>query len=230
MLSKSNSWIGLNSVKKVSVDKFFVPFGMPLRLSHPQNSNQDINVNELKFLTIGKFQHRKNHLDTVKYLLSNYKFCNSEATLEIIGEASTSEHFKLLKELKDFISSNNLGKKISVSTNLSHPEVLSKIEDCDVFLMLSHDEPASISNIEAMSFGKPLILKSGNGTANYMSNGRGGFIVNTQEEFNFGVNFFFDNPEYISFCKSENLDATQRYLDPKKTALQILKIARFWEI
>ena len=53
--------------------------------------------------------------------------------------------------------------------NLNHQETLDKIKDCDIFLLLSDSEPASISNIEAMAFGKPIIIKSGNGTANYLN-------------------------------------------------------------
>ena len=222
VLSASDSWIGKEVSDKNGQRVLFVPFGVPIRNLSSEISSLRPNIQTLKFLTIGKFQYRKNHLQTIQSFLANSNFANTEATLEIVGEVSTLEHFRVLSEINDFIAAKNLDKKIIISINKEHGEVLKKLESCDVFVLLSDSEPASISNLEAMSFGKPVIIKSGNGTANYLNHGSGGFIVSTPIEFNEGLNYFFEHQDFMDLCKSENLSSVKKLMDPATVATKLL--------
>ena len=116
---------------------------------------------------------------------------------------------------------------MSLTTNQEHAQALLKIEQCDVFVLMSEQEPASVSNLESMSFGKPVIIKSGNGTANYLKNGHGGFIVSSTEEFHRSVDYFFENPDFCEASCVSNVLVVREMLDPKSVARRLLNIAGY---
>jgi glycosyltransferase involved in cell wall biosynthesis len=205
----------------------FIPFGMPLREFVPTIDPSPSSSTPVTLLTIGKFQSRKNHLETIELLMANSNFRNSDAILEIIGEVSTPEHHHVHQEVTKYIEMNSLNKKIVISINKNHSEVLARIEKCDVFIMMSDREPASVSNLESMSFGKPLIIKMGNGTANYVEHGKGGFIITTPDEFHQSLNYFWEHPEFVSACHSSNRLFVKEFLDPKTTAQMLLAVGDF---
>jgi len=227
VLSHNDSWIGQSRTNTVSHGSFFIPFGMPLQESAPTPVGLPASIGSLRFLTIGKFQRRKNHMETIECLMTNDKFRNSDSTYEIIGEVSNAEHHKILGEIKAYILANSAEDKIHISLNKSHSEVLKKIEECDVFILMSCAEPASVSNLEAMSYGKPVIIKSGNGTANYLKDERGGFIVSSREEFEQTLNFLFDHPDFIERSCNENLATVKELLDPESVASKLLNCANY---
>jgi len=227
VLSCKDSWIGQGSIKNMSHGSFFIPFGMPTRDSNSILTGSPLDIESLRFLTVGKFQRRKNHIEAIQGLMSNENFRNSNATFEIIGEVSDSEHFKVLDEVNTYVLENHLENKILISVNINHDEVLKKIGESDIFILMSDSEPASISNLEAMSFGKPVLIKSGNGTANYLNNQSGGFIIDSPEEFDQRINYFFDHPEFLSLCRTENLLTVKKLLDPELVARKLLACASY---
>jgi glycosyltransferase involved in cell wall biosynthesis len=227
VLSLDTTWVCDSLQLNRTSAPYFVPFGMPLRKSVSQKVPLLPNINSIKFLSIGKFQNRKNHLETINLLMANSNFMESDATLEIIGEISTPEHHFVYNEIKNFIDLNALDEKIIIYINLEPSEALGKIKQCDVFLMMSDKEPASISNLESMSFGKPIIVKSGNGTANYIKHGKGGFIVSSADEFHKSLNFFYEHPEFAAMCGYFNLCFVKEFLDPETVARKILRIGGY---
>ena len=227
VLSLDEKWIGKLRSTTESQRVFFVPFGIPMRFSTVTSLNSRQKSTSYKFLSIGKFQERKKHLETIKLLLSNENFRNSDATFEIVGEVSTPEHQRVHDEITKFISLNRLELKVSLTTNQEHAQALLKIEQCDVFVLMSEQEPASVSNLESMSFGKPVIIKSGNGTANYLKNGHGGFIVSSTEEFHRSVDYFFENPDFCEASCVSNVLVVREMLDPKSVARRLLNIAGY---
>ncbi len=227
VLSLDSTWVCDSlELNRTSVPHF-VPFGMPIRKSISYIEPLLPNTSPIKFLSIGKFQSRKNHLETIKMLMDNSNFSESDSTFEIIGEISNEEHHHIYSEVKNFIELNALDKKIVISVNRNPSEVLSKIKECDVFLMMSDSEPASISNLESMSFGKPVIIKSRNGTANYLKHGKGGFIVSSSKEFHQSLNYFFEHPEFIAECNHFNLSFVKEFLDPETIAQKLLNIGGY---
>jgi glycosyltransferase involved in cell wall biosynthesis len=227
VLSRKDSWIGQGTIENKSHGSFFIPFGMPIRDSNSAITSKALDMGSVRFLTVGKFQQRKNHIETIQYLMSNENFRSSGATFEIIGEVSNLEHFMVLDEIKTYVLENRLENKILISLNINHYEVLKKIEESNIFILMSDSEPASISNLEAMSFGKPVIIQSGNGTANYLNNEYGGFIISSPEEFDQRVNYIFDHPEFMIRCHVENLLTVKELLDPELVAKKLLACARY---
>jgi glycosyltransferase involved in cell wall biosynthesis len=78
-----------------------------------------------------------------------------------------------------------------------------------------------------MSHGKPIIIKSGNGTANYIKDERGGFIVDSPEEFEKTLNLLFDHPDFIERSFNENLATVKELLDPESVASKLLNCAKY---
>jgi glycosyltransferase involved in cell wall biosynthesis len=103
---------------------------------------------------------------------------------------------------------------------------MKKLKKCDIFLLLSDLEPASISNIEAMSFGKPIIIKIGNGTANYLNNGLGGYILHNFDDLNKKINYLMKNAKIRNKFGINNTNSLKSISDPKASADHLLAIAK----
>jgi glycosyltransferase involved in cell wall biosynthesis len=146
----------------------------------------------------------------------------SNSRLNIIGELSTNEHQKVYSKLLETISGHD--KKFNIYVNLTHKETLEIIQSCDIFVLMSDFEPASISNIEAMASGKAIIVKSLNGTANYTLDNAGGFIVTDMDQLTLKINQFFKNQELIDDFGQLNIEIVKNNLNPNDIAGQLVKL------
>ena len=224
--SYNDEWIGNNIAESFECKKVnFLPFGMPEFDQAGLNKSGSHSAKPIRLVSIGKYQFRKNHLKVIKQLSLNSDFMKSNVELEIIGEMTQSEHIKVLNKINQQIISSELKDKIKLTHNLNHRETLDKIKACDVFLLLSDSEPASISNIEAMAFGKPVIVKSGNGTANYLNKDLGGFIVLDFNEFSEKISYLIQEVKEREKFGENNIQSIKLISDPVDTAHRLLKIA-----
>ena len=176
-LSRFDPWTNYVASQDFCKKVFLLPFSVPIRVSKIKTPKKTEGDSALLFLTVGKFQSRKGHLESIKTLLNNEKFISSNSRVTIIGEVTTDEHTRVFREISDFLLTEVHGERVQLRINLSHSDALKELSNCDVFFLLSSCEPASVANIEAMSFGKPVIIRNGNGTANYVRSGIGGFVV-----------------------------------------------------
>jgi glycosyltransferase involved in cell wall biosynthesis len=197
---------------------------MPIRVSKINARKKTEGDSALVFLTVGKFQSRKGHLESIKTFLNNEKFISSNSRVTIIGEVTTDEHARVFREISDFLLTEIHGERVQLRINLSHSDALKELSNCDVFFLLSSCEPASIANIEAMSFGKPVIIRNGNGTANYVRSGIGGFVVTDFAEFDGKITKFIENPDLLLSCQQENLKRIRDISDPKRNAEFLMSI------
>ena len=224
--SYNDEWIGNSIAESFECKKVnFLPFGMPEFDQAVLNKSGSHSAKPIRLVSIGKYQFRKNHLKVIKQLSLNSDFMKSNVELEIIGEMTQSEHIKVLNKINQQIISSELKDKIKLTHNLNHRETLDKIKACDVFLLLSDSEPASISNIEAMAFGKPVIVKSGNGTANYLNKDLGGFIVLDFNEFSEKISYLIQEVKEREKFGENNIQSIKSISDPVDTAHRLLKIA-----
>lgn len=128
----------------------------------------------IRILTIGKMFPRKNHRLLVRALAllrDDFLF-----HLTIIGECSSSAHTQEMAKLRDCITDSGLDSQVEILLNLSPQEIHDCYDRSDLFVLASTEEPASVSNLEAMAHGLPVIISHTNGTACYTTDGYDGFI------------------------------------------------------
>ena len=128
-------------------------------------------------MTIGKFISRKKHLLLIR-ALSMIKSKNN-FQLTIIGECSNKEHLIYLNKVKQEIKLRGL--KFNVLIN-NKPSVVQKIyKKNDLFVLPSVNEPASVSNLEAMSHGLAVITTDSNQTSCYTEPGENGYVIKSND-------------------------------------------------
>ena len=133
--------------------------------------------NKINILTIGKFISRKKHLLLVR-ALSMIKSKN-DFQLTIIGECSNKEHLIYLNKLKQEIKLRGLNFKILI--NIKPSEVQKLYKKHDLFVLPSVNEPASVSNLEAMSHGLAIITTDSNQTSCYTEEGVNGYVIKSND-------------------------------------------------
>jgi glycosyltransferase involved in cell wall biosynthesis len=134
----------------------------------------------IRFLCIGKFIPRKRILELVRALGAQRSM--RQYHLTIIGECSTPEHHQYEQGLNSEIAKQGLEPFVTIVKNLTRAEVSSHFSAADVFVLPSVREPASVSQLEAMAHGLPVICTSDNGTACYIEHGVTGYIVSPDEQ------------------------------------------------
>jgi glycosyltransferase involved in cell wall biosynthesis len=161
----------LNKNIKIPSRLFFTPFAVRV------DSNRKITNNQIEILSIGKFVERKNHLlllKSVKKLITD----QNKIHLTIIGECITVEHNLYLNEVSEFIRINNIERHITVKINIPHDEIDKYYKSSDVFVLPATNEPASISILEALGYGLPVICSNNCGTQYYIKEDFNGYIFN----------------------------------------------------
>ena len=133
--------------------------------------------NKINILTIGKFISRKKHLLLVR-ALSMIKTKNN-FQLTIIGECSNKKHQIYLNKLKQEIKLRGL--KFNILTNIKPSAVKELYKKHDLFVLPSVNEPASVSNLEAMAYGLPVLTTDKNQTSCYTEHGINGFVVKSND-------------------------------------------------
>lgn len=156
---------------------YWLPFVMEPHFSPSQK--QYFAEGNINILCVGKYEKRKNHfmmLEVVEKLAADYP-----VHLLITGECSNHFQEDHLKDLKQYVADHHLGKKVTIYVNLSRSQVFDLYKRSDVFVLPSTGEPAAVSHLEAMSFSIPAICSTGNGTANYVVDGKTGFIFKDKD-------------------------------------------------
>ena len=153
----------------------YVPFVMEPQTAPDQKAWFEGNA--VNVLSIGKFQRRKNHgllLQAIDRLSARHPV---RAT--VIGECTTAEHREELAKLRRIRDAEGLGDRVRFKTNVPYGKVQEELARHDVFVLISRDETAAISHLEAMAHSLPVICSDANGTKCYVRPGENGFIVRT---------------------------------------------------
>lgn len=171
---KSVWYTPLKSKHAKNTNKFFyVPFAIKYK-NHKNLLSKNFNL-----LSIGKFQKRKNHL----LLIKSFKklLPNNSINLTIIGECSSVEHMHNYEIILKYIKKNDLTNKVKIILNIPHNKINEYYRKNNIFILASSNEPASISILEAMSFGLPVICSDTCGTKTYINHKRSGLIFKSND-------------------------------------------------
>ena len=109
-------------------------------------------------------------------------------------EVVAIEDEKLVEDLKDKINNLDLNKKIRIKKNIKYINILNLYKNNDILISPSHNEPASVSIIEALSQGLPVISNDTSGTSLFIKNFYNGFRVN--------INNLNQTAEYIKYLSN----------------------------
>ena len=195
------------STKKTLKDNFyFVPFCSDI-VKKKSFSNK-----KLKILSIGKFQRRKNYLLLIKVVEDLSKTINIQ--LNIVGECQNKSHKEHKKEIINYIESKKLNKIINIKKYIKHNKIDNLYKNNDLFILPAENEIASVSIVEALGFGLPVICSDDCGSQVYVKNGYNGFIfkknnalslknkitkfTNVRNKKKFSINAFYDAKKNFS--------------------------------
>lgn len=114
-------------------------------------------------LMVGKFLPRKRH----DLLLSALACLPDPSAFRVtfVGELSDVTGSNTMGEIMTQIRQMNF--QVDIHTNLPYKAVTTLYRSHDLFVLPSEKESASVSNLEAMSYGLPVILSSCNRTCDY---------------------------------------------------------------
>ncbi len=194
---------------------YYVPFCMDVADYEKQWFIDDY----INIICIGKFVKRKNHqllIEALIPLASKYKF-----NLTLIGEVSEMTGYEYYNNILDF--SKNLPFSISIITNMNREDVFEKYKKSDIFVLPASNEPASVSNLEAMSFGLPIITSDTNMTSTYTQENGFVFLSNSEVDLNLKLEKLLSNRKKIIQMGNKSLEVVKRNHDSNIVYKYLLK-------
>jgi len=166
----------------------YIPFVVDL---HEREDYEPAGV--CRLLEIGKFIERKNHLLLLE-ALKNLKAEGRTFKLTIVGEISNSAHESYYNKVVNYITDNGLEDDVTIKVNVPHNAMSDIFKASDLFILPATNEPASISVLEAASYGIPVICSTTCGTRCYIRNEETGYIFKDRsvEDLQRALNWFYD--------------------------------------
>ena len=158
--------------------KHFVPFVMPVVSQRMIDRGEN---KRLRFLDVGKYRDYKNHfvlVDAVS-LLDKQEVAKIEVT--ILGQAINENEVEYYSKLEQYIFEKGLENCFTLQKNIEYSEMSQIYTKHDVFILTSKRETASISVIEAMAYGLPVITTNKNGTSDYIKDGETGYVFISED-------------------------------------------------
>ena len=163
----------------------YVPFVMPVNYGFEDRKSRERGNDRIRLIEIGKYENRKNHILMVMSAVTLMKEYDIE--LVIIGECSSDTHQKYYDMLETKIGELSkqrpyIKDRIHLLANVPYQDMEKEYKKADIMVIPSTAEPASISQLEAMSYSLPVICSEKNGTACYVENGVNGFLFKDNDE------------------------------------------------
>lgn len=136
---------------------------------------------KVNFLIVSKYQKIKRILETIEIFnkINSEGFMNWQLT--VCGALDNKERQLVYDEIKIYINKNNLNDKIKLKYNIKHKDMKDEYMKSDVSILSSIRDYASVTPIEAMSYGLVNISSDGNGTNTYIRNQTDGYIFKSND-------------------------------------------------
>jgi glycosyltransferase involved in cell wall biosynthesis len=153
---------------------YYVP--LPIPTNKAGQSRKDFYSEEPKILMVGKYhQDRKNHLLLIKaidILKEKYKF-----KVTIVGECTREQQLIKYNIIKDAVYNLGLSEIIDLKKNVPFSKMEELYSSHHIFVLPAYNEPYSISILEALGYGLPVICTDTCGTKFNIINGENGFVI-----------------------------------------------------
>jgi glycosyltransferase involved in cell wall biosynthesis len=128
-------------------------------------------------------------LESLKDLIKKYP--DRKVSLTIVGKGNFE------RDLKNIAGSLGLQEFVTFKHDLSNGEMLNEYSKCDVFVMPSEYEAFSISTLEALSCGRPVIV-SNVGFLSEISRGNG-FTIDSRSDLTNRLSYIIENGMKVDF-------------------------------
>ncbi len=129
--------------------------------------------NENILLTVARIEPVKGIdvlINSMPYISKEF----SDVKLKIVGSISNKNYFN---ELKNLISKLDCEKYIEFLGPIPHEQLPNLYNNAKIFIMTSKTEGSSISTLEAMSCGKPVVITRVGGMPTIIKDQQNGFLV-----------------------------------------------------
>lgn len=157
---------------------------------------------EFAILTVAEFIERKNY-DTMLKTIAEIK--NENVKYLICGTGRDKELIESqIKELGIENKVNLLGYRKDINNIM---------KACDCFFLASHQEGLTLSIIEALNFGLPIVTSNVRGNQDLVENEKGGFVCEQNDHLAFANSFkkLINNKDLCEKMKQINLQNASQY-------------------
>lgn len=192
--------INFSKVKKIN-KSFYLPFCFFFKKTTFKKKKY------INFLTVSKYHYRKNLLLLCNAALilkkKGYKF-----KIFIVGEKKTSDQINEFNKINKFLKQKKLlNKYVFLKKNIKYNKMIKIYKNSDVFTLPATKEPGSISVLESMSFGLPVIVSNNCGTRCYVKKNYTGRIFkdNNLKSLVNEIEFFLKNSQQIRIYRGRSI-------------------------
>lgn len=147
-------------------------FGIP---DERHNNKIETEHSNIRFIMAGSIEPRKGQDILINAITQLPETIRAKARFCIIGKALDQEYYTSV-----VATSSNI-KEIIIEDTLPHDELIKRIEDSDVMIAPSRDDPFSIVLCEAMMCAKPCISSNMVGISSYISSENCGWVFDTNK-------------------------------------------------
>jgi glycosyltransferase involved in cell wall biosynthesis len=162
--------IGYQQLATYTKKRSYIPFVINTKNIPQKKLNAKRTV---QILNISKFQERKDQLlllHAVQQLVAAHPKLRIHITF--IGGIEKKGEYRALLERE----AHGGAVPVTFISKVERARIAEAYQAADLFVLSSYDEPAAYSHLEAMAHGLPVICSDANGTANYIQEGKNGFI------------------------------------------------------
>ena len=156
IITRSDKVITISNTTKNEILKLFRIDRKKIIVNYPQLSKYSMSENEVenRIVTIGTIEPRKDQVTIIKAYVSIFQAI-SDYHLDIIGQKGWRN--KMFWRYLDSLG-EEVQEKIDIPGYLSNEDLKSKLSSARIFVFASITEGFGLPILEAMSYGKPLIL------------------------------------------------------------------------
>jgi glycosyltransferase involved in cell wall biosynthesis len=198
---------------------FYLPFLSNFKIT--TKPLKDKIKSNIKILCVAKFGYpRKNIIMLLKSIIILKKKINISLTLigdypkKDKGLSKDFSNLYYLDQINKFIKKNNLDNSVSIFFDIPHSKMYKFYNESSLFVLPATNEPASISIVEALSMGLPVICSDNCGTKSYIDHGVNGYIFkdNSLLSLTKYLNLIISKSNYFQF-----LDNAHSYFEKNLT-------------
>lgn len=201
----------------------YIPFFINPQVSEKKMVQTPETIN---FLCVAKYEDRKN----IKLLIESFLQISKEYKnfkLTIIGSTGNKIREKYFDDVEKMVADENLSNHIFTLKNVPFNKMKDYYLISHVMVLPSIKESASISQLEAMSYGLAVICSKDNGSAHYVKHSSNGFIIDaTLENLKDAIEYYIQHPEKTVLHGNESLNLVNTEFSIKESYSKLMLVIK----